>query len=87
MRVWMAQRAGRIANLNSVVARSDKVVTIFGSLWDELLRLSQFVVFLSFERSKNERTTEETGALASCFWLLGYMALQLVPFRSTAEVP
>lgn len=54
MRVWMAQRVGRIANLNSLLARSDKVVTIFGSLSDELLRLSQFVVFLSFDRPKNE---------------------------------
>lgn len=61
----MAQRIGRHANLNSVIARNDKVVTAFGSLWDELLRLNQFAVFLSFERSKNKRTME-AGILARC---------------------
>lgn len=61
----MAQRVGRLANLNSVIARNDKIVTIFGNLWDELSRLNQFVVFLSFERSKN-KWAMESGVLARC---------------------
>lgn len=61
----MAQRVGRLANLNSVIARNDKVVTIFGNLWDELSRFNQFVVFLSFERSKNKWAMESV-VLARC---------------------
>lgn len=65
----MAQRVHRIANLNPIIARSDKVVTIFKSLSDEFLKLRRFVVFLSFENSMSEPQKKPIGALSAFdFW-------------------
>lgn len=75
----MAPGAGRAASSNSVVARSDKVVSVSGS-W-----LSPFVVFLLGEVKKNKGVVEETGARGGCFGLRGAvapMALPLLPSKA-----
>lgn len=66
---WVARGAGRAASSNSVIARSDKVVTITGS-W-----LGPFVVFLLGEVKKRGSCGRTWGS----GWLQGEVALMALP--------